>query len=522
MILLRRGGGHVASTDRHLEAGGGDGAGLESAVDDLARRYKQWVGRGGQRGNGGAPTDREGQQLAQDVEVLMSQIQSRQGPQADRLRKMHQGLMGRLAQGATQVGTQALTGARMPNMMADMARHRLQSMPVSKTATTLMTERLHDDKANCIERATMLARPGQDDVLFMRDNLNLDGDNAGHALIQDKETGRIWDPNDGTPPPDATDWKYESAQAWVDAKGNGPEAYTPDEAIDAHGLRKFLEVKPEAREAYLKDLEKTDADLAGKISGIRDNAYAEGYDVDAFRADLSKRYAERWPHVDAETRDNVADFMTELVHATPETYDRMMDRMHDLHADGTGSPSLTMLMEHHGEVNPDASYENRMENALRLGSHALPPPDDEFGATVLEMAKTGRLGRGRSKKTGRGSRTTVKVSRTRLARNLESAGHTRPSGTAAHHMVAGDARAQPAQRVLKKYGVDIDAADNGVFLPRDRNSPNPGNAHVHSTLHTDAYYAKVNRIMSRVTSRAEATQALDQIRRQLQNGTFLP
>jgi hypothetical protein len=41
---------------------------------------------------------------------------------------------------------------------------------------------------------------------------------------------------------------------------------------------------------------------------------------------------------------------------------------------------------------------------------------------------------------------------------------------------------------LTQYGIDVNIAENGVFLPRNLGSANPLGAAVHSTLHTGGYY----------------------------------
>ena len=108
-----------------------------------------------------------------------------------------------------------------------------------------------------------------------------------------------------------------------------------------------------------------------------------------------------------------------------------------------------------------------------------------------------------------------------LGETMGSAGLARPAESAAHHLVAGGAGgAADARAVLTRFGIDINAAENGVFLPRNLASANPIGAAVHSTIHTDAYYAGANRLLGQATTRAEALDALDYVRQQLQSGGF--
>mgnify|MGYP000356006659 CR=1 FL=1 len=93
-----------------------------------------------------------------------------------------------------------------------------------------------------------------------------------------------------------------------------------------------------------------------------------------------------------------------------------------------------------------------------------------------------------------------------LGRALEAAGHVRPPGSAAHHIVAGRAeRAAPARAVLDRFGIGINDAANGAFL----------RSGAHNGLHTNAYYETVNSALSQATTRQEALQVLDALRRGL-------
>jgi hypothetical protein len=114
-----------------------------------------------------------------------------------------------------------------------------------------------------------------------------------------------------------------------------------------------------------------------------------------------------------------------------------------------------------------------------------------------------------------------KKSSRRLGRNLEEAGWQRPPSTAAHHIVAGDAHgARPAHDVLTQFRIDINAAENGVFLPRDKDAPNPSGAAVHASLHTGPYYRAVNSALGQATNREEAIAILDRIRKRLLSGGY--
>jgi RHS repeat-associated protein len=109
----------------------------------------------------------------------------------------------------------------------------------------------------------------------------------------------------------------------------------------------------------------------------------------------------------------------------------------------------------------------------------------------------------------------------KLAKNMESQGTVRPADTAAHHIVSHThSKARSSRAVLDKFGIGIDDAENGVFLPRFAGSANPGGAAVHGNLHTNSYYAAVDEVLDAATSRQEVIDGLDEIRGGLLGGSF--
>ncbi|WP_107431010.1 polymorphic toxin-type HINT domain-containing protein [Streptomyces lydicus] len=106
-----------------------------------------------------------------------------------------------------------------------------------------------------------------------------------------------------------------------------------------------------------------------------------------------------------------------------------------------------------------------------------------------------------------------------LGDNLEVSGITRPADTAAHHIVASTSpKAAAARQQLAKFGIDINDASNGVFLPRGSASANPSGASVHSRIHTNDYYSYVNDLIGGARNANEARDVLSHIRSQLQGG----
>jgi hypothetical protein len=78
-----------------------------------------------------------------------------------------------------------------------------------------------------------------------------------------------------------------------------------------------------------------------------------------------------------------------------------------------------------------------------------------------------------------------------------------------------------ARQMLPEHGIDINAAENGVFLPATATSANPTGAVVHSNLHThgvEGYYQSVNRALEDAESYDEVVEILDDIRQTLLAG----
>jgi hypothetical protein len=115
----------------------------------------------------------------------------------------------------------------------------------------------------------------------------------------------------------------------------------------------------------------------------------------------------------------------------------------------------------------------------------------------------------------------TKASSRALGRALNRAGFSKAAGESAHHIVAGDAlAADPARTVLKNFGIGINDAANGVFLPQLKESAaaSGSSAVIHQNLHTDYYYTVVNDTLSAATTREDALAALASIRDALLKG----
>jgi len=110
----------------------------------------------------------------------------------------------------------------------------------------------------------------------------------------------------------------------------------------------------------------------------------------------------------------------------------------------------------------------------------------------------------------------------KLIRNMELAKITRPANYAAHHIVAANLSKFPsavkAREILIKFGIDINNAANGVYLPAKFEAEI--NAAYHGSLHTKRYADELDKRISIAKSREDVLIILDKIRNELLRGRF--
>jgi RHS repeat-associated protein len=109
----------------------------------------------------------------------------------------------------------------------------------------------------------------------------------------------------------------------------------------------------------------------------------------------------------------------------------------------------------------------------------------------------------------------------RLSKNMEEGGITRPANSAAHHIVGDTSKeAAPARAILKKYGIDVDSKENGVFLPNRNNTDGlPGI--LHNGKHPNSYFGKVNQLLQDADAggKQAVLDQIQEIRTTLQSAT---
>lgn len=116
----------------------------------------------------------------------------------------------------------------------------------------------------------------------------------------------------------------------------------------------------------------------------------------------------------------------------------------------------------------------------------------------------------------------------KLAKNLENAGQAKPNHSAAHHIIPATMKgSKNAIKILDYYGIKVNDAENGVWLPQKGldNKGNPSGAIglIHSGKHPNIYADKVDLLISRtkvdpnnkIQSKANLEKTLDDIRKKL-------
>jgi uncharacterized protein RhaS with RHS repeats len=114
----------------------------------------------------------------------------------------------------------------------------------------------------------------------------------------------------------------------------------------------------------------------------------------------------------------------------------------------------------------------------------------------------------------------------KLRANMIAAGEIEPAyENAAHHIVMSnttDTRMIKLRQQLKTHNIDINDADNGIFLARSTaiRDANGLSSIPHSAIHSDTYKQAVFDKISPLTSASDIRSALDGIRSDIASGIF--
>ena len=116
-------------------------------------------------------------------------------------------------------------------------------------------------------------------------------------------------------------------------------------------------------------------------------------------------------------------------------------------------------------------------------------------------------------------------------RMKQAMGLKKPAGHAAHHMVMKSPRAKwtskkakdalkESQDILKKHKIDIDDANNGVYLPHGTRQP-PAN--YHNEVHTQKYAINVRdrlKAADKAAGKDGVLKELKRMRSEMEKGTY--
>ena len=112
----------------------------------------------------------------------------------------------------------------------------------------------------------------------------------------------------------------------------------------------------------------------------------------------------------------------------------------------------------------------------------------------------------------------------KLRKNMLASGEMEPDyKNAAHHIVkSNDPKTQGLREHFENYGININDADNGVFLPSSLKVKTENNltAISHSKIHTNDYVKKVNDRLINLHSESEIRTELRNIKTEILHGTF--
>lgn len=120
----------------------------------------------------------------------------------------------------------------------------------------------------------------------------------------------------------------------------------------------------------------------------------------------------------------------------------------------------------------------------------------------------------------------------RLGRNLEKARRYGTRNSKGHltddaaHLVAKGSNnpdAVASRRILAKFGIDLDDAANGTWLPHGRDTtkyPNPLGKSPHQATHRKAFHRELHKLLKGCRTKQEVLDVLDYVRQQLDKGIW--
>lgn len=296
--------------------------------------------------------------------------------------------------------------ARDGALAAERQRAALLASRGSPAASTLRNEVLGDGEANCLELAANGAR-GHHELVFMDDLRTAEGgnaDGAGHVLIRDPASGRVWDPNDGAPPANTNAWKYRSVEAWAGTD------YREAASVRASEVQDVLRLPPEQRAARIaenpalarvEDMRVADGQdpetpngagagfafppLANVVDGTHGTAASTAVQIletmadgrPAFRPDVSQVGGVQWfvtegsPHVGRGTNNPVTiPVEIEAPRGTLQFGEAELTRIFESEL-GPARELAEQQYRTRNNLGPDAPLNNRARNTIRFNAERM-------------------------------------------------------------------------------------------------------------------------------------------------------
>ncbi len=110
----------------------------------------------------------------------------------------------------------------------------------------------------------------------------------------------------------------------------------------------------------------------------------------------------------------------------------------------------------------------------------------------------------------------------KLERDMKRLYGDKPYWYAPHHIVAwDDPRAKESRDVLNLVGIDINAGENGIYVPQKEQYRKSGdNSTRHPLIHTDLYYDTINQRLRGLNNRQDVIDEIDRIRDLIKKDQF--
>lgn len=173
-----------------------------------------------------------------------------------------------------------------------------------------------------------------------------------------------------------------------------------------------------------------------------------------------------------------------------------------------------------------AAIEREMYNECQEQSAdmwEMEPKDREYHYKCVQVFKDYRDSKGLKiyqKAEAHAKKSYSKLKRALIAENIASGGPSEPpEGCDAHHIVPQQDKrkftlpyADNARKILKNCNIDLDSADNGIFLPNKKDGTSKCNGPYHRDLHTENYYKNIFESLDKANADNGCKGVIDELR----------